>query len=255
MDPDVRAKGPGKCSRCGMDLEPGIPDIREYRVKVSAMPPVVRPGQKTEFRFEVLEPEKGERVRKFQVVHEKLLHLFAVSQDLEYFAHEHPTLGPDGIFRWKATLPKPGAYRLVFDFYPTGGTPQMIPRTWMAGKAEAYPAAKPERDLSPKHSKNLEVDLATEPAEPIAGKKTLLFFHLKPADGLEPYIGAWGHLLAVSDDLIDTIHTHPFIADGGPQVQFNIIFPREAVYRIWVQFQRRGKVNTAAFTVPVSRLR
>ena len=51
------------------------------------------------------------------------------------------------------------------------------------------------------------------------------------------------------------IHEHPFLADGGPQVQFNIIFPREAVYRIWVQLQRQGQVNTVAFTVPVSRLR
>ena len=239
-----------------MDLEPGIPDIREYRVKLQARPPAVRPGQETEFRFEVLEPEKGERVRKFQVVHEKPLHLFVVSEDLGYFAHEHPRLGADGIFRWRAALPKPGAYRMVFDFYPAGGTPQMIPRTWIAsGKREAHPTSKFAPDLSPKQSTNLEVELATEPPEPIAGKKTLLFFRLKPADGLEPYLGAWGHLLAASDDLIDTIHTHPFLADGGPQVQFNIIFPREAVYRIWVQFQRRGKVNTAAFTVPVSRLR
>jgi hypothetical protein len=94
-----------------------------------------------------------------------------------------------------------------------------------------------------------------DPPQPIAGKKTLLFFKLKPADGLEPYIGAWGHMLAVSNDLIDMIHTHPSIADGGPNVQFDLYFPREATYRIWVQFQRLGKVNTLEFTVPVSRLK
>jgi hypothetical protein len=99
------------------------------------------------------------------------------------------------------------------------------------------------------------VELVTEPPEPLAGKKTLLFFRLDPADGLEQYLGAWGHLLAASDDLVDLIHSHPAIADGGPQVQFNLIFPREAVYRIWVQFQRQGVVNTAVFTVPVSRLK
>jgi hypothetical protein len=99
------------------------------------------------------------------------------------------------------------------------------------------------------------VELTTDPPDPIAGKKTLLFFRLKPGDGLEQYLGAWGHLLTASDDLIDMIHTHPVIADGGDQVQFNLIFPREAVYRIWVQFQRQGQVNTAVFTLPVSRLR
>jgi hypothetical protein len=51
------------------------------------------------------------------------------------------------------------------------------------------------------------------------------------------------------------IHTHPSIADGGPNVQFDLYFPREATYRIWVQFQRLGKVNTLVFTIPVSRLK
>ena len=96
--------------------------------------------------------------------------------------------------------------------------------------------------------------LNMEPAAPIAGKKTMLFFRLKPADGLEQYIGAWAHLLAVSDDLIDTIHSHPFLADGSAEMQFNLFFPRPATYRLWVQFQRRGVVNTVAYTLPVKAL-
>ena len=64
-------------------------------------------------------------------------------------------------------------------------------------------------------------------------------------------MGAWGHMLAVSDDLIDMIHTHPYIADGSPQMQFSLTFPRPRVYRVWVQFQRNGVVNTAHFDVPV----
>jgi len=57
----------------------------------------------------------------------------------------------------------------------------------------------------------------------------MLFFHPKPADGIERYIGAWAHLLAVSNDLIDTIHTHPFLADGGPDMQFNLFFPARSL--------------------------
>ena len=78
---------------------------------------------------------------------------------------------------------------------------------------------------------------------------------IEPADGIEKYIGAWGHMLAASDDLIDMIHTHPFIADGGPEMQFNVYFPRERMYRVWVQFQRKGVVNTAQFDVPVEDLK
>jgi hypothetical protein len=37
-------------------------------------------------------------------------------------------------------------------------------------------------------------------------------------------------------------------------MQFNLIFPRVATYRIWVQVQRRGVVNTVAFTVKAHEL-
>ena len=76
----------------------------------------------------------------------------------------------------------------------------------------------------------------------------MLFFKLSPADGLEPYLGAAGHMLVASEDLIDMIHTHP--AYAGPE-QFNVIFPRPGIYRVWVQFKRLGVVNTAAFNLPV----
>jgi hypothetical protein len=33
-----------------------------------------------------------------------------------------------------------------------------------------------------------------------------------------------------------------------------VIFPRERNYRVWVQFQRLGVVNTAYFDVPVQDL-
>ncbi len=78
--------------------------------------------------------------------------------------------------------------------------------------------------------------------------------HLKPGDGIEPYLGAWAHMLMVSDDLIDTLHDHPSIADGGPEMQFDVFFPRARTYRVWVQFQRLGKVNTVAFTIPVAAI-
>jgi len=112
----------------------------------------------------------------------------------------------------------------------------------------------PAIDLGPKHGSNLSVSLRLEPAAPLAGKKTILFFELSPADGLEPFLGAWAHLLAASHDLVDTIHTHPFFAEGGSAMQFNLFLPRAATYRIWLQTQRRGVVNTVSFTVKVSEI-
>jgi hypothetical protein len=181
-----------------------------------------------------------------------------VSQDLDYFAHVHPESRPAGWFRLTTKLPKPGTYKLLADFDPSGGTPQLAAKVFStAGYVDPLEKmiARPAKDLSPKQGPNLEVELTTEPAQPLAGMKTMLFFKVKPAEGLEQYIGAWAHMLAVSNDLIDTIHSHPFIADGGPQLQFNIFFPRQATYKIWVQFQRKGVVNTVAFTLPVEQLK
>ncbi len=258
MDPEVRSTRPGKCPRCGMTLVPGIPQPVEYPMDLKVEPPRIPAGRPITMEFRVLDPKTGAPVKRFEIIHEKPFHLFLVSADLEYFAHVHPEFGADGWFRLKTTLPKPGTYRLLADFDPAGGTPQLAARTFTtAGYRKSLEASipHPPADLAPKQGANLEVELTTDPSPPIAGKKTMLFLKLKPAEGLEPYIGAWAHLLAVSNDLVDTIHSHPFIADGGPNMQFNLFFPREATYRIWIQFQRKGVVNTVAFTVPVVELR
>ncbi len=257
MDRDVRSKTPGKCPRCGMTLVANLPDPVEYPVELRIDPPQIPSARPIALEFRVADPETGAPVKHFEIVHEKLFHLFIVSQDLAYFAHLHPEFDGE-VFRLNTVLPKPGTYRLLADFYPTGGTPQLAPKTiTTAGYTTPLEAAIPllAPDLSPKRGENLTVELKLDPPQPIAGQKTMLFVHLSPADGLEPYIGAWAHLLAVSDDLVDTIHDHPFIANGGPDMQFNIFFPREAVYRVWIQFQRKGVVNTVAFTLSAMALR
>ena len=253
MDPDQRSKSPGKCARCGMKLEPGIPDLTEYRVRIRTSPRVLRPSRQTGFTFEVLHPETGKRVDRFKLVHEKLFHLFFVSEDLSYFAHEHPEPGPGGIFRFDTALPLAGPYRVLCDFYPEGGTPQLIAKTLIAS-GKTPPRTPLQADLGAQRGENMHVELATEPPQPLARKKTLMFFRLTPHEGLEPYLGAWGHMLAASEDLIDVIHQHPAFPEAGQQVQFNLLFPLPGIYRVWVQFQRQGTVNTVAFNVPVKEL-
>lgn len=259
MDRDVRSDKPGKCSRCGMTLVFGVQEEIEYPFDVTVTPASFRAGQPVQIHFRITDPKTGKLVNHYEIVHERLMHLFLVSQDLQYFVHDHPVAQPDGTFIYNETFPKPGLYRVVGDYYPSGGTPQLTPRTLIVPGAPGQevpivePKLKPELGVS--HCENMDVELTMDPPTPIVGLKTLLFFKISPADGLEKYIGAWGHMLVASDDLIDLVHDHPFIADGGPQMQFNIIFPRARTYKIWVQFQRKGVVNTAAFTVPVSELK
>jgi hypothetical protein len=253
MDPDVRSNNPGKCARCGMALVAGLPDPVEYHLDLNVLPKPIKPGQPANLAFEVHDPWKNRTVTNFQVVHEKLFHMFVVSQDLEVFLHNHPTLGADGKFHYDYVFPKAGMYRVLGDFYPDGATPQLIAKTVFVPGTAPKPVAL-ARDYAAKEAENLNVELVTEPQQPISGSTTQMTFKIKPGDGLEKYLGAWGHMLVASSDLIDMIHEHPFIADGGPQVQFNVTFPRAKTYRVWVQFQRKGVVNTAHFDIPVKEL-
>jgi hypothetical protein len=251
MDPDVRSPGPAKCPRCGMTLVAGIPDPREFRVDLDVRPRVLRPRDVVDIRFRITDP-KTDKPAKLQIIHEKLFHLFLVSEDLGFFAHEHPDLQSDGSFRFRGSLPVPGAYRVLCDFYPENAMPQMIAKTLFVPGHRERSALVP--DMTSKNGRNVRVTLRTDPAQPLAAKKTMLFFDLDPPEGLEQYLGAWGHMLAASSDLIDMIHVHPAWEDRAREVQFNVIFPRPGVHRVWVQFQRLEEVNTVAFNVPVAAI-
>lgn len=249
MDRDIRSNAPGKCSRCGMELVAGIPDPTEYHLDLAVVPQPPQPNEQIRLTFEVFDPWKDRPVTKFTVIHEKLFHAFIVSRDLQFFVHDHPTW-QDGAFHYDVALPRPGMYRVLGDFYPEGATPQLITKTIFVSGPESPPAPL-TRDYSTKQSDNLQVELSTRPSDPVAGTTTQMRFTLAPGDGLQKYLGAWAHMLAASDDLIDMMHTHPFIADGGPEMQFNLVFPRPRMHRIWVQFQRDGVINTVHFDVPV----
>jgi hypothetical protein len=257
MDPDVRSIRPGRCSRCGMTLVEGVPDIVEYPLDLTLEPPLPRVTELTRLTFRITDPRILRPVRDFEVVHEKLYHLFVVSQDLSFFLHAHPERQPDEDFHLDLRFPRPGMYRVLSDFYPSGGTPQLITNTVIVpGPLSSLETASIGADMSPKGTENSRVELDTVPARAVARQKISLFFRITPDQGVEPYLGAWGHMLAVSSDLIDMVHHHPVTAvdargNSSKRLQFDLAFARPGVHRVWLQFQRSGIVNTVAFNVPV----
>lgn len=252
MHPDYRSDKPGVCPRCGMKLVLGVPDRIEYPLEISPSPALLRPGMDAVLTLRPIDPRTNGAVKHFELVHEKLIHLFVVSENLGYFAHLHPTLEPDGSFQQEVCLPYGGMYRLLADYYPSGSVPQLALGTVFVNGATSPPHLTPS--LAPSKAENLTASLRLDPKEPLAGLETKLIFSLDPAEGLELYLGTWAHMLVVSEDLIDLLHLHPFLANGGPTMQFNIIFPRPGLYRVWTQFQRKNIVNTTMFTILVKAL-
>jgi hypothetical protein len=253
MDPDVRSHNPGTCRRCGMNLVAGIPDPVEFHLDLDVLPRPPRPGEPAALQFLIHDPWKDRPVGSYNVVHEKLFHAFVVSEDLQFFRHAHPTFVADGVFQLPITFPQAGMFRVLGDFYPSGATPQLATQTILVPGTAPAPVTL-ARDYAVKSSENMRVSLVSIPEQAVAGMRTQLRFTIDPADGLEKYLGAWAHMEAASNDLIDMMHQHPFRVDEEHMVEFEVVFPRPQVYRVWVQFQRKGVVNTVHFDVPVRNL-
>ena len=255
MDPDVRSNQPGTCRRCGMKLREGIPEPVEFHMDLTLTPRAVKPNQTEQLKFTVHDPWKDRPVKDFQIVHEKLFHMFVVSQDLQFFVHDHPVFQPDGDFLYNLAFPKPGMYRVLGDFYPDGATPQLIAKTVFV---PGYAAARRSRFraiIRTKQTENMQVEMTTDPPQPIAAQKTLIYFRL--ITGRWPgeiYRRVGAH--AGRERRFDRSDPHPSrsLPTAARNSNSAWTFPRARTYRVWVQFQRKGVVNTAHFDIPVKEL-
>ena len=261
MHAEIRGRAGGRCPICGMALVPiGAAGSGGYGLDVEILPRALEAGQQGRVRFLVRQPNTGETVRRFELVHERVFHLFVVSYDLEYFAHVHPTVQPDGALEVELRVPRPGAYQLIADFLPAGGSPQLVQRSFVTAGYGGSLVSTPKvgADTADKVAGATRVKLTMPDA--VAGREQLLTFDLEDAAtgasvrDLEVYLGAAGHLLIVSTDLAVAEHSHPvaeITSAAGPTVVFQVRFPSAGDYRMWMQFQRVGQVATASFTVPV----
>ena len=108
MDPDVRSNQPGKCRRCGMTLREGIPEPVEFHLDLALTPRAIKVNQIEKLDFSVRDPWKNRQVKDFQIVHEKLFHMFVVGQDLQFFVHDHPVIQPAGDFTYSLRVSEAG---------------------------------------------------------------------------------------------------------------------------------------------------
>jgi len=108
----------------------------------------------------------------------------------------------------------------------------------------------------------MTAELIFQPRTPSAGLHTSFIFRLtkdgRPVNDLQPYIGAMGHCVIISEDTQTYLHCHPEQlltptpdARGGPDIPFHTIFPHPRPYKIWGHFKRNRKVVIADFVVDV----
>ncbi|MEV4809838.1 hypothetical protein [Micromonospora avicenniae] len=213
--------------------------------------PVAAPAG--EFAFQITGGD-GRPVTAYEVAHDKRMHLIVARRDLSGFRHVHPELGPDGTWRVANPLAGPGVWRAFADFAPTGSDPLTL------GIDVAVPGALTSRPLpAPATSSTVDGYTVTLAGDPEPGRTAELTLTISrdgaPVTDLEPYLGAYGHLVALRQGDLAYLHVHPDGEPGdgrtrpGPAVTFLAEVPSAGTYRLYLDFKHGGAVHTAEFTV------
>jgi len=260
MHPDIRSSVAGRCPLCRMDLVPiPSPRVGEYRMDVAVTPAAGGRGA-SKLRLTIRDPVADRPVSSFATIHERLLHLFIIDRQLDFFRHVHPEQVSDGVFELRENIP-PGQFMVIADFLPLSGRPQMLQHAIVTPgyRGTLFPEAP---NLTPDGSSEKEdhgVRVRLDATTLKAGKEATLKFTLTdarsntPVSDLEPFLGAPGHVLLVNANLTESNHVHPEEpATHGPVITFQPMMPAAGVYKLWLQFQRRGAISTVPFVLSVA---
>ncbi|MFI6259872.1 copper resistance protein CopC [Micromonospora zamorensis] len=211
------------------------------------------PGVRADYRFRIVGTDRQPATR-FAVVHDKPLHLIVVGRDLSGYQHLHPTMAPDGTWSVPVTLARPGGYRVYADFSVTATNGTQVPL--VLGVDHTVPGAHTPTALPPVQAETTAGPYAVSMnGTPTVGVTAPMHFQVSGAPTtpvqLEPYLGAYGHLVVVREGDLGYVHVHPEpeLVDGS--VKFWLTAPSSGRYRAFFDFQVAGKVHTAEFTINV----
>ncbi|CCH76867.1 conserved exported hypothetical protein [Nostocoides japonicum T1-X7] len=192
----------------------------------------------------------GAPVTSFDVEHEKRLHLIVVRRDQTGFQHVHPVMDEHGTWRSAIDL-TPGSWRVFADFTPTGG-PALTLGTDLAVPGTTTPPAPSAPTRTAQVDDGFEV---TVTGDLRGGEDSTLRLQVsrdgRPVTDLEPYLGAYGHLVALREGDLAYLHVHPNGAPGdgrttaGPAVNFTAEVPTAGRYHLYLDFKQGGVVRTA----------
>ncbi|WP_280468528.1 hypothetical protein [Nocardia cyriacigeorgica] len=206
----------------------------------------------TQLRFRILD-DQGAPVTRYVRSHDKDLHLIVVRRDMAAFQHVHPVLDSAGTWSVALNLARAGEYRVYADFTPEGGEALTLGADLrVAGQYDAQPLPAPATTATVGEY-TVTLDGALTPGQ--SAKLTLsVSRNGQPVSDLEPYLGAYGHLVALRAADLAYLHVHPEgepgdgVTAAGPGITFYATAPTTGDYRLFLDFQHEGAVRTAEFT-------
>ncbi|MEU6237089.1 hypothetical protein [Kitasatospora sp. NPDC047058] len=246
--------GPGAGTPAGTaagtagDQLPGGLQVSERGYTLSLDNPFVTAGAPTDLRFRILGAD-GRPVTDYRPAHEKELHLIVAPRDLATFQHLHPTRAADGTWSATAALPAAGEYRVLADFTPAGTTEGLTLGADLHAAGDLHPAPLPETG----RTATVDGYTVTLGGDLTPGRPARLTLGVtrdgRPVTDLQPYLGAYGHLVALRAGDLAYLHVHPESTAPGPEIAFTGTAPSPGTYRLFLDFRHGDTVRTAAFTV------
>ncbi|WP_343444969.1 hypothetical protein [Micromonospora schwarzwaldensis] len=211
-------------------------------------------GRAGELRFQVRD-DKRRAVTRFAVVHDKPMHVIVVRRDLTGYRHLHPTMAADGTWSVPLTPSEPGAWRMYADFTAVADDGRQVAAV-LGADLDVPGAYRPRPLPAPVTSTAVDGFTVAYTGVPDVGRSVPLRFRVTGAGGtaapLEPYLGAFGHLVALREGDLGYLHVHPEPVRDGDAVTFWLTAPGPGRYRMFLDFQVGGVVRTAEFTLTVA---
>ncbi len=210
------------------------------------------PADKTApFRFRITDRD-GKPVLRYAVGHERLMHLILVRRDLTGYQHLHPSLQADGTWSVPLRLPSAGSWRAYADFKAVDAKGTATPATLGVDLSVAGKYG-PDELSEPRSQDTVDGYEVTLSGAPAVGRQTPLQFTVRrggePVTDLEPYLGAYGHLVVLREGDLGYLHAHADERLAGDAIRFWATAPSPGRYRMFLDFQVDGVVRTAEFTV------
>ncbi|WP_328429522.1 hypothetical protein [Streptomyces sp. NBC_00443] len=253
---EARAASEGGAGHGGHETKPaGGLQISEGGYTLDLRNPGVMAGKRSDLSF-VIRDDDGRAVTAYRREHDKELHLIVASRDLGTYRHLHPTRAADGTWSIPVELPRAGGYRVFADFTPAKkGAENLTLGADLAAAGSYEPQRMPAPNTTAKvHGYEVRLDGVLRP-----GKERELKLRVsrggRPVTDLQPYLGAYGHLVALRSGDLAYLHVHPNGEPGdgrtkpGPEISFTATAPSSGTYRLFLDFQHEGEVHTAEFTV------
>lgn len=256
----------------------------DVKAEIITSPSVPKAGEDTVMKF-YLKDKYGSDIKTLTKHHEREMHVFIVSEDMNIIGHVHPedfrmtsSAKGDGAKLVAFTFPKGGRYLVAIDFSTKEGSYHKLFKVVVEGEPlltkididlenkkhfMAYPAESRDTYTRPIYIDESEFPLGeyfvslSYDNELKRGEESAFNYHVTregwPVKSFEPVLGTIMHVFIIGSKMNYFYHSHESNNgnSNGPDVKFRHVFPEIGVYTIFSQLKHEGKLIFTRFMIRV----